>query len=296
MTRGATRTFAGADGNRLVATVHEAGMPWVMLMHGGGQTRHAFAGTARDLARDGFSTVTVDQRGHGDSDWAPDGNYKSVAIAADVLAVARVLRAESGQSPVVVGASMGGIASLLASSIEPALIAALVLVDVTPSIREDGVARIVGFMREHAETGFATVEEAADAIAAYLPHRPRPKSLDGLRKNLRHRADGRWYWHWDPRFLDHANRFDPDAGDVVERLRDAARALRVPSLLVRGASSELVSPEQAREFLDLAPGSAFVDVADARHMVAGDKNDVFTRAIVDFVERHFRPGVAPARG
>ena len=229
MTRGATRTFAGADGNRLVATVHEAGMPWVMLMHGGGQTRHAFAGTARDLARDGFSTVTVDQRGHGDSDWAPDGNYKSVAMAADVLAVARVLRAESGQSPVVVGASMGGIASLLASSIEPALIAALVLVDVTPSIREDGVARIVGFMREHAETGFATVEEAADAIAAYLPHRPRPKSLDGLRKNLRHRADGRWYWHWDPRFLDHANRFDPDAGDVVERLRDAARALRAVS-------------------------------------------------------------------
>ena len=287
MTRGSTRTFTGAGGNRLVATAYEAGLPWVMLMHGGGQTRHAFAGTARDLARDGYSAVTVDQRGHGDSDWAPDGNYKSATMAADVLEVARTLRAESGQAPVVVGASMGGIASLLASAMEPALVGALVLVDVTPSMREDGVARVIGFMREHAETGFATVEEAADAIAVYLPHRPRPKSLDGLRKNLRHRADGRWYWHWDPQFLDASNRFDAGEGDVIERLRAAARALRVPSLLVRGGSSELVSPEQAREFLDLAPGSEFVDVADARHMVAGDRNDVFTRAIVTFVERHF---------
>ena len=295
MTRGATRVFTGSSGNRLVATAYEAGLPWVMLMHGGGQTRHAFSGTARDLARDGYSAVTVDQRGHGDSDWVPDG-YRSAALAADVLAVARALRAESGRAPVVVGASMGGIASLLASAMEPALVGALVLVDVTPSMREDGVARVIGFMREHAETGFSTVEEAADAIAAYLPHRPRPKSLDGLRKNLRHRADGRWYWHWDPRFLDSPDRFDAEADGVTARLRDAARALRVSSLLVRGGSSELVSPELAREFLDLAPGSEFVDVADARHMVAGDRNDVFTRAIVAFVERHFTPDGSSRRG
>ena len=97
-----------------------------------------------------------------------------------------------------------------------------------------------------APMGFASVEEAADAIAAYLPHRPRPKNLSGLHRNLRHRADGRWYWHWDPRFFD---TFEPDHEAAARRYTAAARNVSVPTLLVRGSKSELVTPENVRHFL-----------------------------------------------
>ncbi|HEY4863042.1 MAG TPA: alpha/beta hydrolase, partial [Xanthobacteraceae bacterium] len=135
------------------------------------------------------------------------------------------------------------------------------------------------------QEGFASIDEAADAVAEYLPHRPRPASAEGLRKNLRLHEDGRWRWHWDPRFFDgprpiHAHRIGHEAARM-----EAVKSLRIPALLVRGASSELVREEDAREFLALAPHAQFVDVAGARHMVAGDRNDAFSDAIIEFLAR-----------
>lgn len=183
----------------------------------------------------------------------------------------------------LIGASLGGISSLIATGEAPEPIAsALVLVDITPKVEQDGVSRIRGFMASHIETGFATLEEAADAIAAYLPHRPRPKSLEGLRKNLRLAENGRYYWHYDPKFVTGIHR--RDQGDREARLTACARALRLPVLLVRGGSSELVSEAAARDFLGLVPGARFVDVQGAGHMVAGDLNDPFTDAVVAFLD------------
>ncbi|HEY1541891.1 MAG TPA: alpha/beta hydrolase, partial [Xanthobacteraceae bacterium] len=145
-------------------------------------------------------------------------------------------------------------------------------------------AKVQGFMREHARDGFATVEEAADAVAAYLPHRPRPRSTEGLKKNLRLYPDGRWRWHWDPRFLDARRPVGGGRGDVEERLLAAARGLKIPAMLVRGGASELVQEEHAREFLALVPHARFADVSGARHMVAGDKNDQFSTAILEFLK------------
>ena len=150
-----------------------------------------------------------------------------------------------------------------------------------------GVEHVQGFMRARVKEGFATVEEAAEAVASYLPHRPRPRSLDGLKKNLRLHPDGRWRWHWDPRFLEGPRPVNVDRAAVQEALVRASRALAVPGLLVRGGASELVSLKAAREFLELAPGADFADVAGARHMVAGDRNDAFTEAILGFLERRF---------
>ena len=135
------------------------------------------------------------------------------------------------------------------------------------------------------EEGFATVEEAADAIAAYLPDRPRPKSLDGLRKNLRQRDDGRFYWHWDPGFLKGPHSIDSGRGERQSRLFDACRKITIPALLVRGAKSELVTEQAAREFQHLVSHAHFVDVSDAGHMVAGDKNDVFAQAVIEFLQK-----------
>ena len=157
--------------------------------------------TARSLARAGIDAVALDQRGHGQSDWSAPGNYAFSDFAADVSLVAEALAGPAGRRPVLVGASLGGIAGLLAMGQRADVCAGLVLVDVTPQLDPQGVANVRSFMGANAQEGFATVEEAAAAIAAYLPHRPRPKSLAGLSKNLRLRADGRLYWHWDPRFL-----------------------------------------------------------------------------------------------
>jgi pimeloyl-ACP methyl ester carboxylesterase len=139
-------------------------------------------------------------------------------------------------------------------------------------------------MRAHARDGFASVDEAADAVAAYLPHRPRPRSTEGLKKNLRLSPDGRWRWHWDPRFLDGRRPVDGQRLEIEEQLVAAARGLTIPAMLVRGGSSELVQEEHAKEFLTLVPHARYADVSGARHMVAGDKNDQFSTAIMDFLK------------
>jgi pimeloyl-ACP methyl ester carboxylesterase len=129
--------------------------------------------------------------------------------------------------------------------------------------------------------GFASLEEAADAVASYVPHRPRPRDLNGLRKNLRLGSDSRYRWHWDPRFM--SGERPPRASQDPERLEAAARALRVPTLLVRGRQSDVVNEDGARAFLALVPHARYVDVSGAGHMVAGDQNDPFTQAVVSFL-------------
>jgi non-heme chloroperoxidase len=285
MTRGGK---ANAPGERLalagmggITLVGEAwgdpGAPPALLLHGGGQTRHAWGGTARALATDGWRAIAVDLRGHGDSAWAEDGDYSFEAFAADVAALAR----RSTEPPVLVGASLGGISSLIAIGELGAPARALVLVDVAARIERDGVQRIVGFMTARPE-GFASLEEAADAIAAYNPHRQRPPSLAGLAKNLRRGEDGRWRWHWDPRFIIGRAPRSHEPG-MPERMDAAARAIRIPTLLVRGQLSDLLSEQGARHFLELVPHARFVDVSDAGHMVAGDRNDRFTDAVRGFL-------------
>jgi non-heme chloroperoxidase len=277
-TSSAPLALAGRAGLRLRADAWGVeGAPPVVLLHGGGQTRHAWGGTARALAEEGWTAIAVDQRGHGESEWAPDGDYSFDAFADDVAALAR----SSAQPPVLVGASLGGIASLLAVGEGGARARALVLVDIAPRFELDGAQRIVDFMHARPE-GFASLEEAADAVAAYLPHRERPRDLSGLAKNLRRERDGRWRWHWDPRFMARDRPRLADAG-FPERLDAAARALRVPTLLVRGRLSDLLSEEGARHFLALVPHARYADVSDAGHMVAGDRNDRFTEAVRRFL-------------
>jgi non-heme chloroperoxidase len=273
----------GSDGIELAADVEG---PWhgpaVMLLHGGGQTRHAWKGTGGVLAHEGFLSVSLDLRGHGESDWAPDGNYSLDAYAADIIAVVK----ELGRPVALVGASLGGLSSLLALGETLDLDAtALVLVDVTPQMSADGRDRIGDFMRANPE-GFASVIEAADAVSRYLPHRPRPADVSGLTKNLRQGEDGRFYWHWDPAFI--AGKFGDTVNDARERLDAAAASISVPLLLVRGTESEIVSEEDAEAFRRVAPRAEHVEVPRARHMVAGDRNDLFTRSVVEFLVHRVR--------
>ena len=287
----AAATFEGAAGNMLAADVYGEEGPPVLLLHGGGQTRHAWRKTGELIARMGRVAYAVDQRGHGDSQWIAGGNgYNFADFAADARVLANTLAERSGVRPVAVGASLGGIACMLAEggAQRPAngnVFSALVLVDITPRVDLDGVGKVQAFMRSHAQEGFGTIAEAADAVAAYLPHRPRPRSHEGLKKNLRQHPDGRWRWHWDPKFLDGKRRTGPGAGATEQALVEAAQRITIPALLVRGASSELVQEEHVKDFLKLVPHASYVDVSGARHMVAGDRNDQFANAIESFLER-----------
>ena len=276
--------LAGRDGLRLEADAWgDVSRPPVVLLHGGGQTRHAWGNTARALARHGWQALAVDLRGHGESAWCERGDYGFDAFADDVAAFARGF----DTPPAWVGASLGGIAALLAVAERSAPARALVLVDIAPRIEAEGVDRIVDFMTGRPD-GFASLDEAADAIAGYLPRRRRPSDLAGLAKNLRLGSDGRWRWHWDPRFM--ARRRTGPVGDagIQERLEAAARALRLPTLLVRGRLSDLLSAEGAQAFLALVPHARYADVSEAGHMVAGDRNDAFTRAVLDFLGEGLR--------
>ena len=287
------RNFKGAHGNRLAG--EEAGPPDalpVILLHGGGQTRHAWQQTGERLGAVGFRAILVDQRGHGDSEWESEGRYGCADFAADLEHIAEAIRDESGCAPVVVGASLGGIATMLVAGSRP-ILSAGVLVDITPTVSGDGVDRITSFMRAHSDIGFETIEAAADAVADYLPHRPRPASVKGLLKNLRRRPDGRYAWHWDPRFLNGPQAVDTMAGPMQKRLAEAARQIVVPLLLVRGSRSELVQDEHVAEFVSLVPHAEVADVRDAGHMVAGDRNDVFADAVIDFLTRHFKRKTGP---
>jgi pimeloyl-ACP methyl ester carboxylesterase len=280
LTTGPTGRRLVLDGIELAADEYAAAAEpkgTALLLHGGGQTRHSWKGAAAAIAASGWHTLSLDARGHGDSGWAPDGDYSMQALVGDLTQVAREYR-----RPVLIGASMGGLTSLVAVGEGAITARGLVLVDVAPRIEKSGADRIGAFMRANPE-GFESLEAVADAVAAYNPHRARPPRLEGLRKNVRLREDGRWHWHWDPVFI---HPVDDEPGRLVdpERLRDAARAVRVPTLLVRGVQSDVLSEEGAREFLQLVPEARFIDVKGAGHMVAGDDNDIFAREVGRFLD------------
>lgn len=282
--------FLGAEGNRLVADrvpAADPAAPVALLLHGGGQTRHAWKGTAERLAGLGLETIAVDLRGHGESQWVDSGRYRYRDFAGDLAAVVAEIRAAEPErgAPILVGASLGGIASWVAESEAPGTARAIVLVDIVPHMDPVGVDRIQTFMKANMREGFASLDEAADAVAAYQPHRARPRSHEGLRKNLRLDPDGRYRWHWDPAFMDGPHAVEGQSPEVENALAAAAAKLRCPLLLVRGALSDLVTPDRAEAFRRLVPQAEVVDVSSAAHMVVGDRNDVFAAAIADFIAR-----------
>jgi pimeloyl-ACP methyl ester carboxylesterase len=278
-----TVEFRGVEGLTLVAdewnraAESAASRPTVLMLHGGGQNRFSWKKTGQVLAEQGLHVVALDSRGHGDSDRAPKANYSINALCADTLEVLDQI----GRPVALIGASMGGMTGMLvADAAGPQRLTQLVLVDVVPRYEKSGSARIRDFMFSHVH-GFKSLEEAADAVAEYLPHRTKPRSPDGLKKNLRLR-DGRWYWHWDPAFLSAP---DDDPFIRVERLEQAVMNLTIPILLIRGKLSDVVSTEGVKDFLDKVPGAEFVELSHAGHTAAGDDNDAFSEAVVQFVSR-----------
>lgn len=282
MSLGKRLTFIGDEGVCLAADeVGEPSNGTVIFAHGGGQTRHAWSKAGDRIAAMGWRAIMLDLRGHGESAWSPSGDYRLQRFAADFIAVADVI----GSRPHMVGASLGGLAGLLAEAcLRDGTFASLTLVDITPHMDPAGVAKVMGFMSDNLYDGFASVEEAGDVIARYMPHRPKPADLSGLTKNLRQSADGRYRWHWDPRFVTSVMQSTKDQS--LEDIHARLATLGLPIHLIRGRMSELVTEEHARTFLSSTPSATYTDIAGAGHMVAGDRNDAFVSAVAAFLSTH----------
>lgn len=257
--------------------------PLVALLHGGGQTRHAWKGAGETLGNSGYHAVAFDARGHGDSDWAATPEeYAPDCMVEDLGCVTRALGSEN---PILVGASMGGGVSLLSIGTDRIDAAALVLVDMAPKIEPEGSRKIQEFMDQKPD-GFDSLEEVAEAISNYQPHRKRPRNLDGLAKNVRLGANGKYRWHWDP-----ARRRGQRVNAAYrQRLHESADKLELPTLLVRGGLSDVLSEDGAQSFLKQCPHAEYVNVKNAAHMVAGDRNDIFAGSVIEFLTR-----TAPSR-
>lgn len=290
---GAT-TFRGAEGNALAAdvwgdegpdagTAVRRGARPVVLLHGGGQSRGAWRTTAAGLAAAGVPGVALDLRGHGESDWAPSGSYRLRDHVADLRRVLAT-RAAGGGGGMVVGASLGGLVALTLLAGDGTggrrTAAGLVLVDVTARMERRGVQRVRDFMTASPD-GFASLQEAAAAVGEYLEAR-HPSQSSGLRRNLALGADGRYRWRWDPRILDG---MDDDPDVEPDALLAAAKAVRVPVLLLRGQRSDVVSEAGARELADVLAHAEVVVVAAAGHVVSGGENSPYAPAIADFAAR-----------
>jgi pimeloyl-ACP methyl ester carboxylesterase len=278
--------FKGFGGLNLTADVRGDEDAWpVLFLHGKGQTRHAWDRTAQFVAGEGWQTITLDLRGHGDSDWAPDANYDIEAYRNDVIAVVEQI----GRPPVLVGASLGGMSAMLAEGASDTVISSgLVLVDIAPKSNPEGARRIRDFMNSGID-GFPSLEEAAAAIAAYTPQRVRKTNLEGLKKVLRER-DGHWFWHWDPKIQigESQKEFVPRLYAFIDEAMDH---VTVPTMLVRGGLSDLVTQEGVDTLFERLPNITLVEVDGAAHMIAGDKNDAFSDAVVNFLREQIMPTV-----
>ena len=284
--------FRQSDGVRIAADLlgPEEG-PCVILAHGGGQTRHSWSSAAERLAQAGYRVVNYDARGHGGSDWSADNTYPLARRWEDMKAIVQSVQKLPG-GPVsdpflpdrvaLVGASMGGASAMfgLACGYRPD---ALVLVDIAPNPERAGMERVRDFMARGLG-GFSSLDEAADAVAAYNPARPRSSDTAGLRRNLNQKDDGRWYWHWDPGMIDVD--IDRERALMQATFKALEAATDVPVLLVRGLLSDVVSAETVEEVRRRLPLAEVAEIRGAGHMVAGDRNDAFLDAILDFFARH----------
>ena len=278
------------DGVRIAYSRWRGGGRPILVQHGGGQTRHAWEESCAHLGERGWDVVALDLRGHGRSDWAPGEAYSLPDFAADVVAAMRHL---DWDRAAFLGFSLGGLISLHLAARRPDLCAALVLVDVAPKLETEGVRRIRDFMTRH--ESFGSLEEVVEALREYNPNRP-PDSIraESLERNLRRRPDGRWEWHYDRYFRRPAPTGEETyrsriAGLTPEELTDDARRIACPTLVVRGAMSDVLSDDGVRELRAAIPHAEAAVVERAGHQVAGDRNDAFLVAVAPFFERHYPP-------
>ncbi len=256
--------------------------PVVLAMHGGGQTAYMFEDIGATL-RDERHVIAIDLPGHGES-----GSLQDVEGVSrqELAATVPGLLDDFGVRPVaIIGASLGGIVAMTLAAARPELVSAIVLIDVGHRLEPEGVQRIIDFMQKH--ESFASLEEAAAAIAEYLPNR-KPSPPERLRRNLRQRPDGRWVWkHSLGRISRERMQRIEDRDweqEILVGLDEEAATIQIPVLVLRGASSDVLSSDGASEIAAILPNARVATIASAGHLAAGDNPASTANLIKGFLD------------
>lgn len=248
----------------------------ILFLHGGGLSAHTFDLVCLSLRHE-YHCLALDQRGHGDSEWSPVEDYDVATQAEDVAAFVETLDL---RGLVLVGMSMGGMNAIYYAGDRPDRLAALVLIDVGPDLQSKGTARIRGFLAEAQE--FDSLEEIVEHAKRFNPRRDPVLLRRSLLGNLRRTPSGKWRWKWDPR-----PRVRPrDEGATAARralLWERVDGVTCPTLVVRGAQSDVFSPENAETLARRLPKATLRVVEGAGHTVQGDAPADLTREIRAFL-------------
>lgn len=252
--------------------------PAVLLLHGFAQTAHSWDFVSLSLSNR-YHVVALDARGHGDSDWSPARDYSPEAHQRDLdhfvehLGISRAA---------VIGLSMGGKSAYTLAARQPGLVGALVIVDTGPVTEARGGRRIRSFVSLPDERD--SYEDFVQSIHEYQPLRSIQQIRDTLINNVRQSANGKWTWKYDKALR------DPDYKRPVTSPEDGwahLRNLKCKTLLVRGAKSDVLSPEMAVEMKRVINGCDFVEVPKAGHIVPGDNPNGFISAVSLWLETSY---------
>lgn len=251
----------------------------VLCLHGFAQNAHMWDFTALAVAHR-RRVIALDQRGHGDSDWSSSRDYGVEPMQGDIANVVKALRLDRF---IMLGLSMGGRNSFTYTAAHPDQVKALAVVDVGPEGNRAGAERIRNFTSR--DDVLPSFESFVERTMSYVPFREEWMVRGSLHNNLRQLPDGRWTWKYDPYLRGPNRRMAPQPGGVEEAWRQW-RSIACPTLLVRGAESDILPADVARRMVEALPGRAqFAEVPKAGHLVPGDNPAGFERAFLPFLNK-----------
>jgi non-heme chloroperoxidase len=268
----------GSSGNRLVGEAFEApGQVSALLLHGGGQTRHTWRRAARRLQAAGIPCLTFDLRGHGESAWDSEGDYRLDAFLAD----ARIVLADWDRPVVLIGTSLGGLVALMTAGSGAAGVRGLAMIDTAPQLNPAEITWLLEFLSGESERGFESPAAAADHVRRFFPDLA--VSAESMEKSLRLGPDGRWHHHWDVRVV--VGERNSVALGHEQRLHDDASRVSVPFALVRAGASHLVSDEAVEQLRARVPHLEVYDLPGAHHLFNSEESLQIMDILGDFLRR-----------
>ncbi len=250
--------------------------PPMLLLHGFAQTCHSWDFVALGFS-DNYRVIVLDQRGHGDSDWASDGDYSPETQQKDISGVVEQLGLDQF---VLMGLSMGGRNSFTFAASNPDYVKALVVVDAAPQNMQQGTQNIRSFVQQDDELD--SVDAFVERVLQYNPRRDPQQVRGSIMHNIKELPSGKWTWKYDRALRRPGRRMGSDP-ETEKRLWGYIESLQCPTLLVRGGASDIVAMDTADRMHQAIPNSRIATIEGAGHLVMGDSPSGFQSAVTDFL-------------
>ena len=249
--------------------------PTMIFLHGFAQQCHSWDFVALAFA-DRYHIIALDQRGHGDSDWAPDGDYspetqqKDIEAFVDTLAISQFI---------LMGLSMGGRNSFTYSANNPSRVTALIIVDAGPENVRAGTQNIRNFVEQEDELD--SIDAFVDRVIKYNPRRDPIQIRGSIINNLKELPDGKWTWKYDKAIRTPTPQ---NLSWTSEQAWECIHRIGCPTLVVRGERSDLFREETMNQMRLTIPDCTTVTIPRAGHLVQGDNPVDFVSAVMDFLQ------------